>query len=107
MLLGLSQIRYGERTVSSTSTPLVKTKFKSTNNYLWDRCRYLSESDDSFYVKVFLDSGKFTVGHQVFIQKMDESRYESVEVVNTQTALLLAELNDQSHRVFKFSTFKN
>jgi hypothetical protein len=38
---------------------------------------------------------------------MDESRYESVEVVNTQTALLLAELNDQSHRVFKFSTFKN
>lgn len=60
----------------------------------------MAESDDCFYVQAFLDAGKFAVGQQMFIQKMNESKYENVEVINTQTALLLAELNDQTAQVY-------
>ena len=52
--------------------PFVQTKFKSDDNYLWDRCKYFSESKELFYVPVFLESGKFIVGNQVFAQKFNE-----------------------------------
>ncbi len=52
--------------------PLVATRFSSEGNYLWDRCKYFTESNDSFYVRVFLECGKFCVGKQVFAQKLDE-----------------------------------
>ena len=54
---------------------LVKTKFNSDNNYLWNKCKYFLESEENFYVKLFLDSGKFLVGHQVFIDKTDEVNF--------------------------------
>lgn len=50
----------------------VKTKFKSDKNYLWNKCKYFKESEENFYVQIFLDTGRFTIGHQVFIDKTDK-----------------------------------
>jgi len=54
--------------------PFVKTKFDSSRNYLWNRCSYFEEGEEAFYVKIFLESGKFLVGHQLFIDKTNEVR---------------------------------
>lgn len=96
-ILCKNTIKYGQRKPSDIVTPLVKTKFKPTDNYLWNRCKYFIESEECFYVKVFLDSGKFLIGHQIFVEKQNKEKYDNVEIVNTQTAFLLAELNDQSN----------
>ncbi|CAF0958041.1 unnamed protein product [Brachionus calyciflorus] len=74
----------------------VKTKFKSEKNYLWNKCKYFKETEENFYVQIFLDTGRFTVGHQVFIDKTDQEKFANIEVINTQTAYLLADLNDQT-----------
>ena len=48
---------------------LINSRFDSSGNYLWDKCRYFQDSDEAFYVQLFVDSGKFKVGNQVFIEK--------------------------------------
>ncbi len=98
ILLENNRIKYNEKKIDLRPC-LVKSKFTTQNNYLWDRCKYFSESEDFFYVKVFLDSGKFLIGHQFSVQKNNQANFENVEVVNTQTAFLLAELSEQTHVV--------
>ena len=58
--------------IKSKKAPFVKTKFVSSRNYLWERCSYFEETEEVFYVKLFLDSGKFLIGHQLFIDKTNE-----------------------------------
>lgn len=87
-----NQIKYEK--AAGDLTNLISTRFKATNNSLWNKCKYFEESEESFYVKVFLESGKFLVGHQIFADK--PSRYSNVELLNTQTAFLLADLNEQT-----------
>nr|QNH68109.1 structure-specific endonuclease subunit SLX4 [Brachionus koreanus] len=89
------QIKYDNEIVEKT-TFFVKTKFKADNNYLWNKCKYFKESEDNFYVQAFLQTGRFTVGHQVFIDKTDQEKFSNIEVINTQTAYLLADLNDHT-----------
>jgi hypothetical protein len=71
-----NQINYNvdtkEAENSRATKSLVKTKFSSDNGYLWNKCKYFLEAEENFYVKLFLDSGKFLVGHQLFIDKTDE-----------------------------------
>jgi hypothetical protein len=76
---------------------LIETKFDMSGNYLWNKCRYFEESEEAFYVKLFLDSGKFLVGNQVFAENLTQGRFSNVELLNTQTAFLLADLNEQTH----------
>lgn len=83
-------------TDSKDTGKFVKTRFSSKKNYLWDKCKYFKETEDFFYVNVFLKTGKVKVGHQLFIDKTDEEKYENIQVINTQTAFLLADLNDQT-----------
>ncbi len=111
--------------IKSKKAPFVKTKFVSSRNYLWERCSYFEETEEVFYVKLFLDSGKFLIGHQLFIDKTNEvcifisfkffvilqtiyvsllkEKFASVELLNTQTAFLLADLNNQT-QVKSFKT---
>lgn len=82
---------------STTTSTLTITKFPSTDNYLWDKCKYFGETKEHFYVRSFVDSGQFYVTNRVFIDKPndeDEHRLANVHVINTQTAFLLAALND-------------
>ena len=92
-LIGTNKITYA---TTNTQFSFIKTKFKSENKYLWDLCRYFDQSEEHFYVRVFLDSGKFLVGHQLFIDKPNQDNFENVQVINTQTAFLLAELSEQT-----------
>lgn len=64
---------------------------------MWNKCKYFEESQEAFYVRVFLDSGKFLVGNQVFVENLTQGRFSNVELLNTQTAFLLADLNEQTH----------
>lgn len=62
-----------ERDGISEKSSLIKTKFKKLNETtLWDKCKYFGETEDSFYVKLFLDIGKVQVGHQLFVEKMTQ-----------------------------------
>jgi len=72
-ILAKNKISYdNDRTTTGRQQPLVPTRFKSEGNYLWDRCKYYAESSECFYVRVFLECGKLSVGQQVFAQKLDE-----------------------------------
>jgi hypothetical protein len=53
---------------------LIKTKFESKTNYLWDKCRYFAQTSDSFYVKAFVSHGSFRIGGQLFATKEDQVR---------------------------------
>ena len=57
---------------NSSKKRFVKTKFNTDSNYLWNKCRYFLESDECFYVKLFLEKANFQVGGQVFVEKPDE-----------------------------------
>jgi hypothetical protein len=56
----------------SSKKRFVKTKFNTDSNYLWNKCRYFLESDECFYVRLFLEKANFQVGGQVFVEKPDE-----------------------------------
>lgn len=82
----------------SHKSSLVRTRFSNKNNYLWDKCKYFLESKENFYVEQFVNSGQFYVTNRVFIDRVDERRFIDVQVINTQTAFLLADLNDTTQR---------
>jgi hypothetical protein len=49
---------------------LVRTRFTTENNYLWDRCRYFNESCELFYIRQILDIDNIlTKPNQLFIEK--------------------------------------
>ena len=77
----------------SASFKPVATRFSSANNYLWAKCHFFAEIDESFYARFFV-GGKFVLGKQAFIEKANQTILDSVEVINTQAAFLLADLND-------------
>lgn len=83
---------------SRHKSSLVRTRFSNKNNYLWDKCKYFLESKENFYVEQFVNSGQFYVTSRVFIDRVDERRFTDVQVINTQTAFLLADLNDTTQR---------
>ncbi len=58
--------------VAAVDSDLIQTKFSMNESTLWNKCKYFEESEESFYVKFFLESGKFLVGHQVFIDKLTQ-----------------------------------
>ncbi len=66
---------YNSQESKSNCNCFVKTRFSSSKNYLWERCNYFSQSEEYFYVKIFLDTGKFLVGHQVFVEKLNQVYY--------------------------------
>ena len=73
---------------------LLKSKFSSENNYLWDKCKYFSQPNESFYVKMFLKSANFNVGGLLFINRTQtevynlffyfkfKSTFKTVEILN-------------------------
>ncbi|RNA04069.1 Structure-specific endonuclease subunit SLX4, partial [Brachionus plicatilis] len=65
------QIKY-ENQPDVTQAYFVTTKFNAEKNYLWNMCSYFEESEKKFYVQAFLQTGRFIVGHQVFIEKTDQ-----------------------------------
>lgn len=65
------KIKY-ESEIDENKIVFVKTKFKADKNYLWNKCKYFKESEENFYVQAFLQTGRFAVGHQVFIDKTDQ-----------------------------------
>lgn len=70
------QINYSQEfELSSERNTFVKSKFTSEKNYLWNKCKYFQETEESFYVKIFLETGRFKIGHQVFIEKTDQVNY--------------------------------
>ena len=67
-----NKIDYTQATDANTYSELIRTKFPVNESTLWDKCKYFKESEESFYVKFFLESGKFLVGHQVFVDKLTQ-----------------------------------
>jgi hypothetical protein len=68
-----NQINFNESSVASvTSTFLVKTKFSSLNNYLWNKCKYFNQANESFYVEIFVTKSNVKVGGQLFATKEDQ-----------------------------------
>ena len=54
------QIDWSKASTSSTNNKLAKTKFSvnEAENSCWNRCKYFLETEDSFYVQLFLDNFK-------------------------------------------------
>jgi hypothetical protein len=52
--------------------PLIRTRFKSVDNYLWSICAYFDEPAEAFYVRSLLELGRVTVGHRIFIDKPEQ-----------------------------------
>jgi hypothetical protein len=66
------RVVHHDQQAQTAAGTLVKTKFSSEKNYLWNKCRYSEETKECFYVQSFLDSGKVSVGERVFIEKIDQ-----------------------------------
>lgn len=67
-----TQIKYENLSNIASKTIFVKTKFVADKNYLWNKCRYFKDDEESFYVGAFLKNGRFAIGQQIFIDKIDQ-----------------------------------
>jgi hypothetical protein len=66
------QVPPGTGGESDPPPPLVRTKFDSDANYLWNMCHYFDEPAEAFYVRSFLELGRVAVGHRIFIDKPEQ-----------------------------------
>ena len=52
---------------------LVQSKFSDEFNYLWEKCKYFSQPNESFYVNMFIKNANFNVGGRLFLNKTQTS----------------------------------
>jgi hypothetical protein len=59
--------------VKFKQSSLIKSKFSDEYNYLWDKCKYFSQPNESFYVNMFIKNANFNVGGRLFLNKTQSS----------------------------------
>jgi len=59
--------------VKFKQSSLIKSKFSNEYNYLWDKCKYFSQPNESFYVNMFIKNANFNVGGRLFLNKTQSS----------------------------------
>ena len=63
------QIDLSVEKIDYKESSLVKSKFSNETNYLWDKCKYFSQPNESFYVNMFIKNANFNVGGLLFLNK--------------------------------------